>query len=147
MKVLVLVNDQLIPPESFKSKDEWENFVPQITAGLEGLIERPLVQQLWPKSYASLRRSNLIGEAIASARHCLELENGLRTLEAPLSQLVSTHAFARFSVQLASALPRFQQVYNSQRDAYRAYHRIRNAAHPVPRLEERDGWLEGPWWV
>ena len=77
----------------------------------------------------------------------MEGELGLQTLEVPLSQLVGTRAFARFSIQLLSELPRLQTIYNAQREHYRALHRIRSQAHPVPALEQHDGWLEAPWWV
>jgi hypothetical protein len=60
---------------------------------------------------------------------------------------VSTVAFARFSVQLLSELPRLQTIYNAQRENYRAAHDIRSQAHPVPALEQQHGWLEAPWWV
>ena len=88
-----------------------------------------------------------LGAALSEARHRVELENGLENLEVPLSTLVSTPSFARFSLQILTNLPRFQHVYNDQRLLYREAHRIRNNAHPVPALGETDGWLETPFWV
>ena len=125
--------------------EQFPDAVQKSMAGVGGF--RPLVHDLWPAAQESLSRTGKIGWALAEARHRLELEEGLCTLEVPLSQLVSTRAFARFSIQLMSELPRFQQIYNEERDVYRKAHKIRNEAHPVPKLEQRDGWIEGPWWV
>lgn len=133
---------------SLESWDVWHDFPKQVERHLGPLIDyQPLLQQLWPLATEALSQGKKVGASLAQARHRLEMAAGLRTLEIPLSMLVSTAAFARFSIQLLSELPRFQEVYNSQREAYRSAHRIRNAAHPVPQLEQSDGWIEGPWWV
>ncbi len=110
-------------------------------------VREPLVTELWRYAEEAVQRSGRIGWALAEARHRLEDEIGLQTLEVPLSQLASTRAFARFSIQLLTELPRLQSVYNAQRDTYRAAHRIRSSAHPVPVLEQQNGWLEAPWWI
>ena len=133
---------------SLQDSDEWHSFPSRVQTELSSVgIDSPLLHKLWPHTLEPLKQFGLPGGAITQARHRIESEIGLNTLEVPLSQLVSTRAFARFSIQLMSNLPRLQKVYNSQLDAYRKAHKIRSTAHPVPALEQQDGWLEGPWWV
>jgi len=129
------------------SRDTWDSFPQRV---LESLLPRsytPLLSEIWPQAIDAVRRSDRLGLAIAEARHKLEEQIGLQTLEIPSSSLVNTRAFARFSIQLLSELPRFQAVYNHQLANYRAAHHIRNHAHPVPALEQSSGWLEAPWWI
>ncbi|GIW96976.1 MAG: hypothetical protein KatS3mg111_0309 [Pirellulaceae bacterium] len=125
----------------------WENFPHQVRATMVDPADDLLLDYLWGPATTALRRSYHLGMALAEGRHRLEREEGLHTLEVPLSRLVSTRSFARFSIHLLADLPRFQLVYNSQRDRYRQAHKIRNEAHPVPPLEEQGDWLEAPWWV
>ena len=132
---------------SLQNPEQWHSFPSRVQTDLSTVgIDSPLLHKLWPHTLESLKQFGLPGRAIAQARHKIESEIGLNTLEVPLSQLVGTRAFARFSIQLMSNLPRLQKVYNSQLDAYRKAHKIRSVAHPVPALEQQDGWLEGPWW-
>jgi hypothetical protein len=127
--------------------DCWKNFPTQVRNVLVEEAGNALVGKLWRYALEAITSDSRIGYAIAQARHRMEADYGLRTLEVPLSQLVSSQTFAQFSVQLLSELPRLQSVYNSQRETYRVIHRIRSQAHPVPALEQRHGWLEAPWWV
>ena len=138
-----------IPWEQRELSDRecWRNFPMAVRSALLPEVEHPLVDGVWKFADESLARTGRIGLAIAEARHRIETEMGLETLEVPLSQLASTRAFARFSIQLLSELPRLQAVYNEQREIYRAAHRIRSQAHPVPALEQQHGWFEAPWWV
>lgn len=129
------------------SPEMWESFPRRVTQSLLPGSPTPLLAEMWPAAVEAVRSSDRLGLAIAQARHRLEEQLGLETLEVPSSTLVRTRAFARFSIQLLSELPRFQDVYNSQLALYRAAHRIRNHAHPVPALEQADGWLEAPWWI
>jgi hypothetical protein len=128
-------------------EDCWRSFVRNVREQLFDEIQHPLLEDLWPGAIDSIARTGRIGNAVAEARHRLEADLGLQTLEVPLSQLASTRAFARFSIRLLSELPRLQQVYNTQREIYRAAHNIRSHAHPVPPLEKNQGWWEAPWWV
>jgi hypothetical protein len=125
----------------------WHDFPSAVDALLPTGQQTPLLHQLWPHALESVKRNDRIGLAIAESRHRLEKSLGLKTLEVPLSHLVSTRCFARFSIQLLSQLPSFQQAYNSQLTYYRSVHRIRNHAHPVPELVQEHGWLEAPWWI
>ncbi len=130
-----------------ESMEVWNAFPERVAATLPEECSAEFVETLWQRASTALERTGNIGLALAEARHRIEREEGLDTLEVPLSQMVSTRAFARFSIHLLADLPRFQEVYNSQRDRYRRAHKIRNEAHPVPALVDEAGWLEAPWWV
>ncbi len=132
---------------SLKDDSTWEHFPIAIREYLAEEIGDPIVNSLWAQACQSKDRCPRIGYAIAETRHCLEAAIGLSTLEVPLSKLAQTGAFARFSIQLLSELPRLQTVYNQQRELFRAANGIRSQAHPVPTLEQRNGWLEAPWWI
>lgn len=127
--------------------EQWRSFPRQVRRLLVEEIRQPLVHRLWDYAVEAIAKDSRVGYAIAQARHRIELQHGLRTLEVPLSHLVSTLTFARFSLQLLGELPRLQAIYNGQRAAYRRLHHIRSQAHPVPLLEQQHGWLEAPWWV
>lgn len=131
---------------SLESQATWDSFPTEVSKHLD-IAESLLVHELWPLASEALREHPNIGRAFSQARHKIELAEQVENLEVSLSSLVSTRTFARFSIQLLSALPRFQQAYNRQCDAYRKAHKIRNRAHPVPNLEQSDGWLEAPLWV
>lgn len=129
------------------SLETWRDFPSAVKSSLAAGAAQPLLYEMWPEALEAVRRTDRPGLAIAQARHQLEQRLGLQTLEVPLSHLVSTRAFARFSIQLLSELPRFHECYNSQLSHFRSAHRIRSHAHPVPALEQTHGWLEAPWWV
>ncbi len=130
-----------------ESSDTWRAFPQAVSDALLPNLPRPLLVDVWPDAVEAVQRSGRPGLAIAQMRHQLEKRVGLQTLEVPLSHLVSTRAFARFSIQLLSELPRLQEIYNSRLAHYRAAHRIRSHAHPVPALAQEHGWLEAPWWI
>lgn len=129
------------------SLDVWREFPRAVKQALLPGLAEPLLVDAWPDAIDAVKRTGRPGLALAEMRHKLEQRIGLETLEVPLSQLVSTRAFARFSIQLLSELPRFQDTYNGQLDHYRAAHHIRSHAHPVPALAQEHSWLEAPWWV
>lgn len=131
----------IVDPSTFDS------FPARVQHSLVQDIQQPMVDRLWHHARTAARRTGRLGLAIAEARHALEGELGLRTLELPLSQLCQQESFARFSLEILRNLPRFQQIYNAQRAAYRVVNHIRSESHPVPALSTRHGWLEAPWWV
>lgn len=107
----------------------------------------PLVERLWPLALAAAAQRPNLGYALARSRHVLEQEVGLRTLEVPLSDVCDGPSFRAFLLAILTELPRFQDCYNHSLQQYRAAHRIRSSAHPVPALGEQDGWLEAPLWI
>jgi hypothetical protein len=112
-----------------------------------GLIDRPLVESYWPRVLAAAERTDRLGLSLAQARHQLEGDWGLRTLELPLSDLCAGPAFHRFVASLLAEGSRFGEVYNAAVTDYRQIYKIRSRAHPVPELERDDGWQEMPLWL
>jgi hypothetical protein len=110
----------------------------------------PLVGRLWRHAQLAQQRSSpatSLGWLLAEARHRLEEELGLATLELPLSVLCDADDFCRFALQLLAQLPRLRRIYNDSLAEYRAINHIRSRSHPVPDLAEVDGWLEAPFWI
>ena len=110
-------------------------------------IAEPCITQLWEHARAAVARCGVAGCALAQARHGLEADVGLRTLELPLGVLCRGSAYAEFLLTILSDLPRFQACYNSETDDYRSAHGIRSSAHPVPHLASEGQWMEAPLWV
>jgi hypothetical protein len=88
-----------------------------------------------------------LGETLARARHRLEQDFGLQTLELPLSHVAQSEAFRNFAMRLLMDLPRFQQIYNQSLAEYRVVNKIRSRSHPVPELAVEGDWLEAPFWI
>ena len=110
----------------------------------------PLVTRLWEhvKSVRkSLGDSTSLGAILAAGRHRLEAEVGLQTLEVPVSSIAQTEAFCHFAATTMSEQGRFNDSYNARLLEYRRLHGIRSSSHPVPELEQVDGWMETPFWV
>jgi hypothetical protein len=105
------------------------------------------MERYWPMVVARSRETGRLGACLAQARHQLEGEWGLQTLEIPQSQVCDLPAMRWFVVHLLAHLPRLWEVYNSSLAEYRREHKVRSAAHPVPELDSDDGWLEAPLWI
>jgi hypothetical protein len=87
------------------------------------------------------------GETFARARHRLEQDLGLSTLELPLSRVADSETFQWFVHHICSHLPHFREIYNQSLAEYRAVNRIRSNSHPVPALEKDGDWTEAPFWI
>lgn len=133
--------------------EDWEffeDFPDRVEKAIAPLVKNPLVRRLWdqlanlPKEFRSKPR---LGQLLAMARHRLENEAGLRTLELPVSHLASTECFGRFVEAIICHAGEFLNTYNSSLTDYRKVHKIRSSSHPVPALEESDGWIETPFWI
>lgn len=108
-----------------------------------------LVDQLW--KYVELPKNGAVpfplGETLSRARHRLEQDFGLNTLELPLSHMAESAPFRAFALQLWLDLPRLRQLYNQSLAEYRAVNKIRSSSHPVPELVADGDWLEAPFWI
>lgn len=108
-----------------------------------------LAEALW--KYIELPQSGdstlPLGELLARARHRLEQDFGLHTLELPLSQVVQSPPFQAFATQLWLDLPRLREIYNEALSDYRHVNKIRSKNHPVPELAADGDWLEAPFWI
>ena len=138
-----------IPYEERRILDSelFASFASRVTAKIRPLITQPLVTRLWPFAISAIRRHANLGRAVAEARHRVEGEWGIETLEVPFSELCETETFHWFLVHLLANLPRFLEVYNTALLDYRRANRIRSRSHPVPQLARMDDWLEAPFWI
>ena len=132
---------------TIRNRAVFERFDEQVQKVISPLVEQPCVDRLWHHARAAIERCGVAGCAMAQARHGLEGELGLQTLELPLGVVCRTTAFAEFVLSILSELPRFHRCYNGAAVQYRNDHGIRSTAHPVPNLAEQDGWFEAPLWV
>jgi hypothetical protein len=125
----------------------FESFGNRAGAQLQPIIAEPLLIKYWPLAVARSREVNNVGASISQARHQLEGQWGLQTLEIPQSRVCDLPAFRWFVAHLLAHLPRFWDIYNSALLEYRREHKVRSSAHPVPELEAVDDWLEAPLWI
>ena len=137
-----------LPYEERKILDlaRWESFSQRMTASLRPLVDRPIATNWWRESAVRLRSTNSLGLAIAQARHRLELEWGSVSWEIPQSLVCQTKSFRRFALHLLNDAQRLRKSYNDSLAEYRAVHRLRSPAQPMPDLSESDHWCETPFW-
>ncbi len=125
----------------------FDQFDRQVRAAIAPIIADPCVDRLWQHARAAANRCGVAGCALAQARHGLEGDIGLRTLELPLGVVCRGSAFAEFALAILTNLPHFHRCYNGAADLYRAAHGIRSSAHPVPNLAVDGEWFEAPFWI
>ncbi|MCC9600740.1 hypothetical protein LOC67_09205 [Stieleria sp. JC731] len=128
-------------------RDLFDAFDQHVAEAVRSIVGNPLVGQLWGHAREAIQRCGFAGCALAQARHHLEDDLGLSTLEIPQSVVCRTESFAQFAIQILRDLPRFHQCYNESADFYRQVHGIRSNAHPVPNLAQDGDWYEAPFWV
>ncbi|MGB1816642.1 MAG: hypothetical protein ACPHJ3_14885 [Rubripirellula sp.] len=132
---------------TIQNREVFEQFAGRVKKTVAPVEQEPCVDRLWQHARAAIERCGVAGCAMAQARHGLEGELGLKTLELPLGVVCRTTAFAEFVLAILSELPRFHRCYNGAANQYRSEHGIRSTAHPVPNLDEQDGWFEAPLWI
>lgn len=125
----------------------FNSFADRMSRSISPTVNAPLVRHLWNNTKRFIDPSNRLGNTIAAARHQLEGQHGLRTLEIPLSLICQSREFSEFVAELLSRIEDFQSVHNDSLNEYRAVHRIRSNSHPVPALDRVDDWLETPFWI
>jgi hypothetical protein len=146
------------------SFDRWEREVPfeERTVLDEGLFAgfpeqagqatqhwnfAPMIGDFWKEVLHQAKHTRLLGERFASARRSFERGWGCHNLEVPVSALCRSEPFAWFICDLLARLNRFHEVYNDSLRDYRRLYRLRSRSHPVPDLEEENGWRELPLWA
>ena len=132
---------------TIRDRDVFDHFDAALSRQVRPFVADPCVRPLWQHAREALNRCGVAGCALAQARHGLEGDAGLQTLELPLGVLCRGQSFARFLLAILTELPRFQRCYNDSADFYRSVHGIRSSAHPVPNLAQVDDWFEAPLWV
>ncbi|MDM4017499.1 hypothetical protein [Roseiconus lacunae] len=128
-------------------RELFDSFDARVRDSVQLIVADPLVDQLWHHAREAIRRCGFAGCALAQARHALEHDLGLSTLEVPQSVVCRTESFANFAMQVLCDLPRFHACYNDSADLYRQIHGIRSNAHPVPNLARDGDWFEAPFWL
>jgi len=131
---------------SIVDRATWDSFGSRVCKSISPLVSAPLIQQWWQEFTPACDSSNL-GQAIARARHGLELQWGNRSLCLPQSQVCQTNSFRWFAVHLLDHAERFRNAYNGALAEYRREHKLRNHAQPTPDLAESEGWIETPFWI
>ncbi len=131
----------IVDPELFRS------FGNRAATTIAPLISDPLVQDFWPRVIARAETGCNLGESIAQARHQLEGDWGITTLEIPQSHVCNLPSFHWFTSHLLAHLPRLWEQYNQSVADYRRENHVRSAAHPVPDLTIEGDWLEAPFWI
>jgi len=130
-----------------RDRDMFDSFDRRAAEAIEPLVVDPMVGRLWKHARASVARCENVSCAIAHARHALEGEIGLNTLELPLSIVCRTESFSRFALSILGDIDRFAGIYNDRIRKYRVHHGIRSHAHPVPELVVQNEWVEAPFWI
>lgn len=130
-----------------EDRELFDAFDRNVAAAVAGVVNDPVIGSLWRYAREAITRCGYAGCALAQARHRLEADLGLQTLEIPQSVVCRSEAFAAFAMQILRDLPRFHHCYNGAAEFYRKAHRIRSSAHPVPNLGRDGDWFEAPFWV
>ena len=127
--------------------DLFARFGPRVARRIAPLVPDPLIHRYWPMVLERAKHVDRLGYCLAQARHQLEGEWGLQTLELPQSAVCGSEPFHWFLFHLITEGERFRQCYNQAVQEYRQRNRIRNAAHPVPDLVIEGPWIELPLWI
>jgi hypothetical protein len=128
-------------------RELFQTFGSHVQKLLQPFVPNPLVTRLWPYAIEALRGSGNLGHAVAQARHRLEADWGLKSLELPLSRVCRTVPFAYFVATVLRDLSRFAEIHNRAVHEYRRVHHLRSHTHPVPDLITDSDWQEAPFWV
>jgi hypothetical protein len=138
-----------VPYEQNRIRDRatFDSFDERLRDAIRPMVSNPCVTPLWQHAKAAVARCENVSCALAHARHGLEADVGLETLELPLSVICRTESFAAFTLAVISDAERFREIYNRSVKDYRLHHGIRSKAHPVPELASKDDWIETPFWL
>ncbi len=129
------------------NRDLFAQFGRRASNVVRPLVGPPLLESFWPRAVHAVARHGYLGRALAEARHGLEGQWGLTSLELPLSQICDTASFRWYASTLLHDSVRFRDIHNRMLADYRRVNRIRSHTHPVPDLGTRDGWQEVPFWL
>ena len=127
--------------------DRFASFGRRVAERIAPLVPDPLIERFWPMVQQRARHVDRLGYCLAQARHQLEGQWGLQTLELPQSVVCDSEPFRWFVVHLIANIERFRDCYNQAVQEYRRANHIRNAAHPVPDLVAEGQWIEAPLWM
>jgi hypothetical protein len=126
---------------------KFAGFGRRVAQRIAPLVADPLIERFWPMVLERARHVDRVGYCFAQARHQLEGQWGLQTLEIPQSVVCGSEPFYWFLAHLIANVERFRDCYNQAVQDYRRENHIRNAAHPVPDLAVEGPWFELPLWT
>lgn len=137
------------PYEDWQIQDRavFDAVAERLAASVAPFVSSPLINKLWPWALQSADRQGNLGLAMSQARHQLEADWQLQTLELPVSRMADTNSFRQFCSFILSRAELFREIHNHKLLQYRQTNHIRSQAHPVPLLSKLDGWVEAPYWV
>jgi hypothetical protein len=144
--------DQLDEPVPY---EEWSvvdremllSFPARVAEAGRNWLRHPLLDDLWKHVIEGVEETQNVGQLLARARHLLESDLGLKTLELPFSEICQFPAFRLFSAMLIQQARQFREVHNDSLAEYRKARRIRSRSHPFPELTEDSDWQEIPFWI
>ncbi|WP_435005522.1 hypothetical protein P12x_003367 [Tundrisphaera lichenicola] len=138
-----------VPYEDQAVQDEglFASFADRALSTMGGLVDRPILEEFWPRVLRRADDTSRVGLRFALARREVEADWGVRNIEVTLGSLCETEAFGWFASHLLAQLPRFQATHNAALARYRAAYGIRSKNHPVPALAIQEDWLEAPFWA
>jgi hypothetical protein len=141
--------DPAIPYEERRVEDRplFDSFAERVREQMNQLIPHPLIEKFWPLAVEQSHQAGRLGAGITRARHLIEAQWGLNTLEIPQSRVCELDCFHWLVAHLLARLGEFSAVYNEAVREYRRLYRIRSASHPVPDLAVDGEWLEAPFWI
>jgi hypothetical protein len=126
---------------------QWESFGARVVDVLHQRVTNPLVESWWPTVVSASRRQANLGLALSQARHQCELSWGAQTLELPQSRVCQSEAFRLFALKLFTGAAEFREAHNHALADYRAAHKLKNHAQPMPNLIAKECWVETPFWL
>lgn len=128
-------------------RELWESFGERACQEIAPLVAEPILRELWPAARELANLNANVGEVLCQARHLLEAEWGVNTLEVPISRTCEFESFRWFLAHLLARLPCLHTIYNESLADYRRLHKLRSKTRPAPDLASEDGWLEAPFWI
>jgi hypothetical protein len=142
-------SDPAIPYEERRIEDRalFDSFGQRVREQMEQLIPHPLMETFWPLAIGQSRETDRLGASFARARHLIEAQWGLSTLEIPQSWVCDLESFHWLAAHLLARMGEFSAVYNEAVREYRRLYGIRSASHPVPDLAVEGEWQEAPFWI
>ena len=127
--------------------EQFSSFGGRVADVVRSLVREPLIKELWPLAVRAAKRHGNLGRALAEARHLLEAQWGLSTLELPLSAVCDEWPFRWFAAQLLVDSERLRDIHNGSLAEYRLVNKVRSHTHPVPDLARRGSLVEVPFWL
>ena len=103
-----------IPYEDLRVQEEdlFAAFPEAVRAVMGDSIDKPVLEDYWPRVLARRGETDLLGLRFALGRRELEASWGLSNLEVPLGAVCQTDGFSWFVCHLLAHLPRYLQIHN-----------------------------------